>query len=206
MEKDLFEVVTKISTPLILGGLVMMILFLVIYKVYDSSVKDKNVTANKLKLAKMVFRSIIVLAGMSMVTGAAGWFYEKSQPPKVKPVTIAEVAFYLYLNQRSVPDVKVKANNLQQTAVSDPYGKVSFSFDSTKTDSLFLEFNSDPLRIYNAMNVSVKNLPNRFDLVAAPPPPPPTSTDTTHTVHPVRTKIDITKLNLKYIPKMQIKQ
>ncbi|MFT3845846.1 MAG: hypothetical protein QM725_12400 [Lacibacter sp.] len=199
MEKDLFEIATRVSTPLILGGLVMMVLFLVIYKLYDSSVKDKDVTANKLKLAKMVFRSIITLAAISMIIGAAGWFYEKSQAGKAKPVTTAEVAFYLYLNQRSVADVKVKANNLQQTETSDAYGKVSFTFDSTRVDSLFLEFNSEPLRILNTMNVAVNNLPNRFDLMQQPPP-------STTNPQPVRTRIDITKLNLKYIPKVRLSQ
>jgi SHS2 domain-containing protein len=198
MEKELFQIATKISTPLILGGIIMIGLYLVITKLLDSSLKDKDITPNKLKLSKLVFRSIVILAVVCLFLGTAGWVFGKFQADKKS--NESDISFYLYLKERSVRGVTVKANNLQQMAISDPYGKVKFSFDSTKVDSLFLEFDSENPRISNAMNVAVKNLPQRFDLVELPAP------STTNPTQPVRTRIDITKLNLRYIPRVKISQ
>lgn len=171
MNSKIFEIVSKVSTPMGFAGILAIVLFYVIQKIITKKQiqgKLHNDTINR------IIDKLFHLAMVAMFLGFVGWIIIQVYAPKqttVKPN--AEFSFnVLDYNGEPIPGVEVTICNLRPRSLSTMStrdGEVRLSFDTVnKNKLLHIKFLKQEFNIHEIKIISIDSFPLFFNLSTIP--------------------------------------
>jgi hypothetical protein len=167
MDSKVFEIASKVSTPLGLAGIFAVILFYLLKQVLGSLKKGQQYQHSNFKILKSIVDKLFILALVAMCLGFIGWVVTKVySPPIINTSKQAYLNFNIYVNNKPVEGVKVTIDNVfpnppSKTSTRD--GQISMSFDTTgQNKRLHLIFTGDLYNINENRTVLLDTFPTSF--------------------------------------------
>jgi hypothetical protein len=131
----IFEIASKISTPLALAGFFAAVFFFLLKIILEKSIFATQTKESSKQLIMFIINKIFILAICSMILGFSGYVLNIIQAKRSIPVfNTLNVSGIVMLNNKEQANVNVKILEIEKTAVTNYFGK--FNVDVLLIDSI----------------------------------------------------------------------
>jgi hypothetical protein len=163
---DIFQIATRISTPLALSGLFAAIFFYVVKQILDrTSANNSNQSANSQgnsnDITRTILKYLFILSLVAAILGFTGYAINLFKP---NPSTV-KLKGIVYVNGQEAENVKIRVLEVRETTESDSYGTFEFQFlNSEGNDVYTIEFLQPELLIDSQVVVNNDTLFRKYYL------------------------------------------